>query len=494
MTFSRRGVAWAVWLAVVLGFFNSCAGHTESRDTGQWLVAGGWAPTPATGIRALRAIGTDDGDIQRYHAYANAMLGLPYQAYYVRPLEGWKVEEAPVDPNRDPADPGAVPPIVPSHPLVPYRDFLVEYPPGFFLFAILPALVAHGLDSYFYVFSSFMALLLTAALALLLDASKRVVGGAEPSSSVEARATRVVFFAAACALAVGPVLVRRYDAVISLSLCLLLWGCVTKRTWAAGLGFGLGVAAKGMPLLLAPILLAYFVAGNRKRDALWISLIAGAIGIVAAAPFASVAGARMFDMFAYHGGRPLQVESTGGALLVFGRFFSAAFATVSNTYGSTNVVSAWDGPLKLLASLLPLAALVAVYAVTWREMKRAPDDAARARVLLRGSCAALAFFMVLGKVFSPQYLTWLLPLGMLASVLDERLTARRQLFAAMLVTQMIWPFCYCIGLAQGLNPAFGTLVLVRNVLVFAWGWTMVRGSRSEMLERATSRDPSLGFG
>ena len=177
MSFSRRGVAWAVWLAVLLGFFNSCAGHTESRDTGQWLVKGGWAPTPATGIRALRAIGTDDNDIQRYHAYANAILGLPYQAIYVRPLEGWKVEERPIDPKVDPADPAAVAPVVPARPLVPYRDFLVEYPPGFFLFAIPPALVAHGLDSYYYVFSSFMALLLTAALAFLWDASRRVARG-----------------------------------------------------------------------------------------------------------------------------------------------------------------------------------------------------------------------------------------------------------------------------------------------------------------------------
>jgi hypothetical protein len=473
MGLPRRAVAWAVWLAVVLGLFNSCASHTDSRDTGQWLVAGGWAPTPATGIRALRALGTDDNDIQRYHAYANAILGLPYQAIYVRPLEGWKVEERPIDPKVDPADPEAVAPVVPARPLVPYRDFLVEYPPGFFLFAIPPALVAHGLDSYYYVFSSFMALLLTLALALMWDTVKRVApraaGGGES----------LVFFAAACALAVGPVLVRRYDAVVSLSLCALVWGCVTKRPWAAGLGIGVGVAAKGMPLLLAPIVLAYFVAAKRKREAVWTGLIAAAIGVAAAIPFARVAGAHMLDMFAYHGQRPLQVESTGGALLVFGRLFDPSFASVSNTYGSTNVVGAWDAPLKLLASLLPFSALLAVYAFAWLDMKRAADDAVRARALVRWSCAALAAFMVLGKVFSPQYLTWLLPLGVLASLVDARVVARRELFAALVLTQAIWPFCYCIGLASSLNPIFGALVLARNSLVFAWGWQMVKAGRSE---------------
>ncbi len=340
--FRRRGLAWVAWFAVVLGLFNSCAGHVESRDTGQWLLAGGWAPTPATGIRALRAIGSDDGDIQRYHAYANAVLGLPYQATFVRPFEGWTVEERQIDPKADAIDPEEVPPVVPARPLVPYRDFLVEYPPGFFLFAIPPAIVARGVDSYFFVFSSLMGLLLTAAVALLWDASRRMG---------LARAESFVFFATACALAVGPVLVRRYDAVVSVSLCALGWGCVTKRSWAAGIGMGIGVAAKGMPLLLAPIVLAYFVAERRKRAAMWTGLIAAGIGIAAAAPFARAAGAHMLDMFAYHGQRPLEVESTTGALLVLGRIFNPAFASATNTFGSWNVVSPWDPPFRFLSSL-----------------------------------------------------------------------------------------------------------------------------------------------
>lgn len=474
----RRGLAWVVWFAVVLGLFNSCAGHVESRDTGQWLLAGGWAPTPATGIRALRAIGSDDGDIQRYHAYANAVLGLPYQATFVRPLEGWKVEERQIDPKADAIDPAEVPPVAPARPLVPYRDFLVEYPPGFFLFAIPPAILARGIDSYFFLFSSLMGLLLTAAVAFLWDASRRMGFGRRES---------FVFFTATCALAVGPVLVRRYDAVVSLSLCALVWGCVTKRSWAAGLGMGVGVAAKGMPLLLAPLVLAYFVAERRARAALWTGVIAAAIGIGAAAPFAHAAGAHMLDMFAYHGQRPLEVESTAGALLVLGRIFNPAFASATNTFGSWNVVSAWDGPFRFLASALPFAALVAVYVFAWTEMKRAPDDAARARTLVRWSCVALAAFMVLGKVFSPQYFTWLLPLGVLASLLDSRRTARRQLAAALVLSQVIWPFCFCIGLWTNLSPIFGALVLARNALVFAWGWQLARGAAADTLAQAASR-------
>ncbi len=380
------------------------------------------------------------------------MLGLPYQATFVRPLEGWKVDARLIDETLDASDPARVAPVVPPGPLVPYRDFLVEYPPGFFLFAIPPALVARGIDSYAAVFSLSMAALLTAALALLWDTANRLAASHPRAKANAAQASddraRFVLFATTCALAFGPVVLRRYDAVVSFSLCLLVWGCVSRRAWASGVGLGLGVAAKGMPLLLGPILLLYFWAERRGRDAFWTGVIAAAIGVAAILPFASSAGGRMLDMFVYHGQRPLQIESSAGAILVVGRFFDPAFAGAAQTYGSMNVVGAWDPPLRVLASILPLVALALVSALAWRALRGASSDSARARVLVSASCAALAFFMVLGKVFSPQYLTWLLPLGMLASLPGAgapdrggkaRLAPRRTLLGALVLTQVIWP-------------------------------------------------------
>ena len=59
----------------------------------------------------------------------------------------------------------------------------------------------------------------------------------------------------------------------------------------------------------------------------------------------------------------------------------------------------------------------------------------------------------------------------------------------MLGTQMIWPFCYCIGFASSLNPIFGALVLARNSLVFAWAWTMARGAPAEGAAETSPSSP-----
>ncbi|MSP62361.1 MAG: DUF2029 domain-containing protein [Myxococcales bacterium] len=462
----RQAWWWSAWCFVVFGFFNSCAGHRDAQTTGDLLSSGAWTPSPGLALSALRAAGTDDGDINRYLAYANAVLGRPYQGYYVRPLEGWKVDASVLATGRDVNDPEATPPVRPDAPLVPYRDFLVEYPPGFFLFAVPPALVALDLDGYRVLFSLGMALLLTAALAACARIARQVAPEVAPS---------LVPWATGMVLALGTIAVRRYDAVVALSLCALALFCLARRPALAGIAFGIGVAAKGLPLLLAPLPILFWASRRRWRE-LWIaSLAACLVGLLIGLPFARAAGAQMLDLFAYHGQRPLQVESTGGALLILGRWFAPSSATLSQTYGSANVVAGWDGPLRVAAGLLPFAALAGVSAWSWWRMRQAANDRAAAAALLRGLCAALVGLMALGKVFSPQYLTWLLPLGVLVSLLDGR-RARVLLLIAFALTQIIYPFAYRFGLANALHPAFGLLVLARNGLLLAWAAWLLRPS------------------
>jgi len=65
-------------------------------------------------------------------------------------------------------------PAVPSaRPLVPYRDFAVEYPPGFFLWALPPALITDDIDGYRLLFTLWMAALMTAALWLTMRIARR---------------------------------------------------------------------------------------------------------------------------------------------------------------------------------------------------------------------------------------------------------------------------------------------------------------------------------
>ena len=468
---ARRLWPWLGWLLVSFGLWNSCASHADARWSEGQLARGGLRLTPAFALAVLRGAGTDDGDISRYLAYANATLGRPYQRFYVRPLEGWIAPQPDQATGADPDDPQQTPPRRPDRPLVPYRDFSVEYPPGFFLLAVPPALLGLDLDGYRLVFSCWMALLLTAALLAAIRIGRVLRPLAPPSP---------VALATVLALALGTVAVRRFDAIVSLSLCLFLDGCLRRRPVLSGLALGVGLVTKLVPVLVVPLAVIHWTALRRWRELAVAAGVTAAVVLVVGVPFLLAAGTHLLDLLHYHAGRPLEVESTGAALLTIGRFFDPASAWRVEGYGFDNVVGPADRFLLPLADLAPLVAtaLIAGWGLvqTRAAWRGADGERVSGEVLVRAACATLAASMTLGKVFSAQYLTWLLPAGALVSLLDggsRRRTGIYLLAAAMLLTQLNQHLFYGL-LGRGPEPLLGVLILARNALLMAWAvWILV---------------------
>jgi len=464
-------VPWYGWLLVVFGLFNSCSGHRETWQTNAMLGRGGLRPGPGLAIRAVRAACNDDSDINRYLAYANAILGRPYQAYYVRPMDAWMVE--PEDDGKDYNDPSVVPPVRPLRTLVPYRDFSVEYPPGFFAFAIPPALLTSNMDAYRVLFSLFMGVLLTLGLWLCWRIAEKVI----PHKAVS-----LVPSATWAALALGVVLVRRFDATVAASLCIVVWGCFARRPALVGVALGAGIATKLVPVFVAPLVATFWLTRKRPNEAAVATATATATALALSLPFVLASGSRVLELFTYHGGRPLEIESTGGALLILSRLVAPAGVTLSRAFGSSSAVSTWDGPVRTASGVLLVLALGYVGGWTVSRMRREPDDRAATVLLARASCAVLVAWMVFGKVFSPQYVTWLVPLGVLVSVIDGERT-EKHLFATFALTQLIYPFVFKIAGSNVLGPWFGALVLLRNGLLLAWGISILRERLSVLAPR-----------
>src|SRR5262249_15170145 len=163
----------------------------------------------------------------------------------------------------------------------------------------------------------------------------------------------------------------------------------------------------------------------------------------------------LFESVRYHGARPLQVESTWGALLLVA---SPIVETQTvHTFGSLNVISDLDEPLRVVASALPIVAWLALVI----HAARTNADATRT---IRLVAVALVAYMVLGKVLSPQYITWLIPIGIVATLTAGR--AERRLFiAALALTQLIYPFLYAAPWVWEGSPIFGIVVLARNAVL-----------------------------
>ena len=85
--------------------------------------------------------------------------------------------------------------------------------------------------------------------------------------------------------------------------------------------------------------------------------------------------------------------------------------------------------------------------------------------MLLAAAAAVCAFVALGKVLSPQFLIWLVPLVPL--VRGRRgVTASTLLGAALVLTQLWFPFRYW-ELAREFDPLASFLVLARDLVLLA---------------------------
>jgi hypothetical protein len=453
------------WLALAfaLALFELALDHARFRAVEQSMDAGTFRLTPSSALDAVRAYLTNDGDVRRYQAYVEAARGRPYPSFYVRSAEAWRAAFA----RGENARPESFPIVAPAAPLVPYRDFLVEYPPGFFLVALPPAWIAAGQHGYLVAFCALMALLLAAAVAIAERLARRLGGALAPG--------QLPAFAALAVIGLGVVATHRYDAAVGLALAAAGFAFAARRPIPLGLALGAAAALKGVPALVALYFAVAMARDRRWRELAVAAAIALALLAATLVPAARLAGGALSELLRYHADRPLQIESTWAALLALVARGSVA---VARTFGSTNLVG---GPTRFVAPLAaagPVAAAVALAAWLWRALGRFPDgeegDARRVRATLAAACAALAAFMALGKVFSPQYLGWLLPLGALLSLLDGRRRARLLFLGVMAATQLVYPIGY--GALEALLPWACALVLVRNGLALAWAATLLDGA------------------
>ena len=332
---------------------------------------------------------------------------------------------------------------------VPYRDFALEYPPGALPVFVLPSLAAdrgdqNGYERAFEVLMWLCGAGLLAAMIGVLDGL-----GATPR-----RAAGALAFAALAPLALGSVVLTRFDfwpAALSVGALALLV-CGRPRL---GLGvLGAAVATKIYPAVLLPLFVAYVWRQQGRRAALVVLGIFAAVVVAITLPFALLGPDGFASSIGRQVSRPLQIESLGASFLLVAHQLFGLGITMRSGHGSQNLAGTGPDVIAVLTSVLQAAAVVGI----WVWFARGPAQRER---LIRASAAALCAFIVLGKVFSPQFLIWLVPFVPL--VRGRRGFAASAVLAATLVLTQTWfPFRYW-DLALRFDPAASWLVFARDM-------------------------------
>jgi hypothetical protein len=339
---------------------------------------------------------------------------------------------------------------------VPYRDFDVEYPPGALPIFALPGLAKHGHDQqvsagFRRAFETLMWMcgaLALAAMAVVLRQLRR--------SNVEVWLP--LLFAALAPLLLGSVILSRFDLWPAAIVAAALAALVSGRLRTGHMLLGLGVTAKIYPAVFVPLGVAYVWKRAGRREAL--TCLALALGVVAAVflPFVFLSPGGVWHSISVQLSRPLQVESLGAALLLVSHHVFGLGLAGETSHGSQNVAGTAAAVLAVVTSIVQVAVLLWI----WLAFAR---GAGTREALVRSTAAALCAFVALGKVLSPQFLIWLIPIVPL--VRGRRGLGGSALLAAALVLTQVWfPFRY-FRLALHFEGGVSWVLLARDLVLVA---------------------------
>ena len=368
---------------------------------------------------------------------------------------------------------------------VPYRDFRVEYPPGALPVFVVPSLVAgtegaavyepelnDAARGYARSFAALMCALLAATVvltALSLSALHASVGHAAVALGLVGLTPLVL----------GELALTRFDALPVALTAASVAALLHARARLAAVGLGLAVSAKLYPLLLLPLVAIYVLRRAGRREAAIVAGLAVATVVVVVVPFLALAPGEAWYSMRAQITRGLQVESLPGSLvLALGTLadrlgFGALGTGIAE--GGTGEVRSADvtGSLGALVGLVGGVAALAVVVAVWVGASRREADDAR---FVRDCAAVVAAQVALGRVLSPQFVLWLVPLVPLVVGRRGRV-ASGLLVVALAATHFWFPDLYrdYVNERGALETAY---LLARNGILLALLLVLVAPSAS----------------
>jgi Glycosyltransferase family 87 len=333
---------------------------------------------------------------------------------------------------------------------IPYQDFSWEYPP-----AALPAMMPPAVATWILPLWNLVPYMVAwIVMVLALDAFVMKVLLRRSPGGLQHPAIQLWVLGLPL---LGVLSWSRFDIFPATAALAAVLYAGSRRHVSAGLAAGLGATLKLWPALLAPI------QRTRKQAVIATAVAGGFVLGVAGITFQLTGSTGFSQVLGYQSDRGLQIESLAALPLVWLHHFGV------DGYESRFAFGAWEitGPsvpvMADVASIAFVVGLVLIGLMHWRLMK---VDAGRRGVALT-AVTLLLVSLVTNKVFSPQYVLWLLAVVVAASVLDAEMWRPyvKPMLALAVLTHLVFPLFY----GDVLYGAWlGLLIMTARDLLLLW--------------------------
>ena len=253
----------------------------------------------------------------------------------------------------------------------------------------------------------------------------------------------------------------RFDLIpAALALGALILASKQRWNWAYLL-LAVATLMKFYPAVLLPV---FFIAQQKQLSGKWLAWsrwrgLGVFVGTCALVTLISLLlnVADTLEPFAYFFNRPIQVESFPATLLWFGQFVGRP-VQYTFVYQSLNFTSSLSSKVSLGSTFLLVVGLIYTFWLQWRDKLD----------IFTASLLTLLIVVILGKVFSPQYLMWVTPLIAYVGKSNWKWIVSWGAVAAL--TTFIYPFMYVTFpsmYTDNFHSQQYLVIIVRDLLILA---------------------------
>ncbi len=341
--------------------------------------------------------------------------------------------------------------------LLPYKDFVFEFPPFALIFFTIPGLFTSDQNTYALLFG----IMVIIAIAVAMYYVQRICG----RIGINRTATTIIFIV--LILIYFPV--RKYDVFPMCLTIVAIFYFIERRF---GLAYGLAAMATLTKIYPGLIILLFLTINlTEHRDDRLKNIAVGLISCIAIAALAfipllvaGVSPAEALSFLSFHSDRGFQNESLFAVFVASLSMLGLTESHIVFEHDAYDIVGPLTDAVMPYWTAITIVAILSVLFVTARYvMKRHVSEAGwNERSLIVMSLAIIMIFLLVNKVFSTQYLVWIFPMMVCIPLMcKEHLS--RTIALVILIVGLSTTYLLC----ESNSSAFVVLNIVRDIMLIS---------------------------
>ena len=344
-----------------------------------------------------------------------------------------------------------------DHGLIPYKDYVFEYPPFSLVIFLIPRIFSWDLNSFHYSY----AILCMITYVIAARCTLKMIDDENAKTYAMILLILIPLFSIRF-------IITRNDIFAVAGIIIALYLMKNNHKKASLVIIAIAAMIKIYPILVILPIIAYHLSKKDYKKITECLIIPILTCIIIEIPFLIIDPSSAFDYLSYHSDRNIQIESIAATIMYAAYALGLTSLHYDNSSGSENIVGELPDMISPYMNFILVIGLVLIFVMLVFLFKKNRIENNYLKTLIISFAIVILTFIVLNKVYSAQYMLWIL--GLMPLVIWAVRKEKDRKFTFILTILFGLSSAIAAKHYSGsnfLNPDFVILECIKNIFTIA---------------------------